>query len=87
MHGHMLIWELRIAGQPFFVDPSGLSPFYFSPLSRSPLYFIIWSIVVVSAPVMALFYGALVRDGSAPRMVTPQASGTGKNALQRKNVS
>jgi hypothetical protein len=72
----LVIWELRIAGQPFFVDPSGLSPFYFSPLSRSPFYFIIWSIVVVSAPVMAFFYGALVRDGSAPRMVTPQAPGT-----------
>jgi hypothetical protein len=64
----LVIWELRVAGQPFFVDPAGLSPFYFSPLSRSPVYFIIWSIVVVSAPLMALLYGALVRDEWDPRM-------------------
>jgi hypothetical protein len=66
----LVIWELRIAGQPFFVDPSGLSPFYFSPLSRSPIYFVIWSIVVVSAPLMALLYGALVREESAQRVGT-----------------
>jgi hypothetical protein len=70
----LVIWELRVAGQPFFVDPSGLSPFYFSPLSRSPMYFIVWSIFVVIAPLMALLYGALMRDASASRMATPQAS-------------
>jgi uncharacterized membrane protein YuzA (DUF378 family) len=81
----LVIWELRIAGQPFFVDPAGLSPFYFSPLSRSPFYFsplsrspfyfIIWSVVVVIAALMALLYGALVRDESATRTATSQPPG------------
>jgi hypothetical protein len=58
------------------VDPSGLSPCSFSPLSRSPLYFIVWSIVVVSAPLMAPLYGALVREESAQRVATLPASPT-----------
>jgi hypothetical protein len=72
----LVIWQLRIAGQPYFVDPYGLSPFYFSPLSRSPLYFIVWSAVVIIAPLMTLLFGALVRDESAAHMAAPQAAGT-----------
>jgi hypothetical protein len=62
----LVIWDARFDGQPFF----------FTPATRSPIYFVLWSLIVVIAPLMALLYGAIVRDGPPAQRAGPLAPGT-----------
>jgi hypothetical protein len=61
----LVVWDARFDGQPFFFSP------FIGRFSSSSFYFIIWSVVVIIAPLMALLYGAIVRDESAARVAGP----------------
>jgi hypothetical protein len=43
---------------------------------RSQIYFLLWSLMVVIAPLLALLYGAVVRDGRAVRGASPYVPAT-----------
>jgi hypothetical protein len=62
----LVLWDARFDGQPFF----------FTPATRSPIYFVLWSVIVVIAPLMALLYGAIVRDGPTAQRAGPLEPGS-----------
>jgi hypothetical protein len=58
----LVVWEVRFEGRPFVVIPAILRT---HDVTRSPTYFILWSLAVVISPLMALLYGAIVREERA----------------------